>query len=145
LAFFHIRSVLWLHVQGEENSVPSYLILYISFMLGIGKIVHMDPCSLIHFSCSARSQLLKMSLWICIMKSSLGRVIVLSSSSRNEWRRQWSKLGRTITQHSTNIFLVWSCPWSKFHEKNPSSLWHELWPKMLIDKLRMLAYACVYP
>ncbi len=105
MAFFHIRSVLWLHVQGEENSVPSYLILYISFMLGIGKIVHMDPCSLIHFSCSARSQLLKMSLWICIMKSSLGRVIVLSSSSRNEWRRQWSKLGRTITQHSTNIFL----------------------------------------
>jgi hypothetical protein len=26
LAFFHIQSVLQLHVQGEENSIPSYFI-----------------------------------------------------------------------------------------------------------------------
>jgi hypothetical protein len=31
LMFFHIQNILWIHVQGEENSTPFYFIL-VSFL-----------------------------------------------------------------------------------------------------------------
>ncbi len=55
--------------------------------------------------CSAISQLLDMSLWRCIMRSSSWRMITPPSSLRSGWKRQWNWLGRTTTLFFANTFI----------------------------------------
>jgi len=54
---------------------------------------------------NTRFQLLEMSMWRCIMKSSPWRLIVPPSSLRNGWKRQWSRLRRTTTLLFASTFL----------------------------------------
>lgn len=114
LMFSHIQSVLWIHVQGEENLVLSYFIS-VSFLFA----TTWKHCSyfFVHwffFSCNTRSQLLEMLLSSYTMKSSPRGVNTLSSSLKNGRRRQWSRLGRTIISNFASTFLCVILPFQIF-------------------------------
>ncbi len=98
LAFLHIWSILWIHVQGVHNSTHSHFIsicyIFCSWLITLFICSYIFVFQLL-FTCNVRFPLLEMLLSSYIMRNSLRGMNVLQSSSTNIWWRQWIK-SRTL-------------------------------------------------